>query len=74
MYFSSNITRINTLKYIYAITYLGFVLKLYSFLKKYNEKLALRFLSFRIIASHQLLLDIESPYPQSTDLGILQME
>jgi Domain of unknown function (DUF4386) len=45
-------------QFIMAIAYLGFALTLYPFLKKYNEKLALGFLSFRIIATIFILVGV----------------
>ncbi len=51
--------RLNALfQFIMAIAYLGFALTLYPLLKKYNEKLALGFLSFRIIAVVFILVGV----------------
>ena len=45
-------------QFIMAIVYFGVAITLYPFLKKYNEKLALGFLSFRIIATVFILVGV----------------
>ncbi len=45
-------------QFVMSITYLGIAISLYSILKQYNERLALGFLSFRIVAVVFILVGV----------------
>lgn len=56
---AANATQVSTaalFQFILCLTYLGFAILLYPMVKKHNERLALGFLSFRIIAGVILII------------------
>jgi hypothetical protein len=56
---AANATQVSTaalFQFILCLTYLGFAILLYPIVKKHNERLALGFLSFRIIAGVILII------------------
>lgn len=56
---TANATQVSTaalFQFVLCLTYLGFAILLYPIVKKYNERLALGFLGFRIIAGVILII------------------